>query len=204
MHDTNSTIFYRRLQQYITIFDYFQIDICDGIFVDNKTIQIEELDVKGWRLEVGKSFELHLMVKTWQDEISKIDQLSQLINIKSILIHLQVFNPKYQIPNTKYSFGLVLNPEDDVTNNIELIKQFPICQIMTTHPGRQGNPFLPETLNKIDQLRQLGYQGKILFDGAINDKTLPIIMARQFLPDTVCPGSYFHDTPVENFTKIAI
>ena len=64
---------------------------------------IEELDVKGWRLEVGKSFELHLMVKTWQDEISKIDQLSQLINIKSILIHLQVFNPKYQIPNTKYS-----------------------------------------------------------------------------------------------------
>ena len=206
--ENNINIFKNRLQQYITLFDYFQIDIADGIFVNNRTIQIEQLMEHGtWNMEHGnqiknKAFEMHLIVKDWQAEIPKIDRLSKLINIKLILIHLQNFNVTCSMLNASYAYGIVLNPEDDVEKNIELIKQFPVCQLMTIHPGRQGNPFIPEVLDKIEQLRKLSYKGKILLDGAINDKTMPIVLSKKYLPDAVCPGSYFHDNPKEKLTRL--
>lgn len=92
---------------------------------------------------------------------------------------------------TKYQIGLVLNPEDDVVSNWETIKQFATVQLMTVYPGAQGTPFVPKTLDKIDELRDCGFSGKIILDGAINDKTLPIILTRKNRPDAVCPGSYF-------------
>ena len=61
---------------------------------------------------------------------------------------------------------------------------------MSVTPGVQGNPFLPKTLNKIEQLRDLGYRKKIFLDGAVNDKTIPIINKLKYKPDVICPGSF--------------
>jgi pentose-5-phosphate-3-epimerase len=61
---------------------------------------------------------------------------------------------------------------------------------MSVVPGVQGNPFLPNTLKKIEQLRVLGYRNKIFLDGAVNDKTIPFINKQKFKPDVVCPGSF--------------
>ena len=65
---------------------------------------------------------------------------------------------------------------------------------MSVTPGVQGNPFLPNTLKKIEQLRILGYRFKIFLDGAVNDKTLPFINEQKFKPDVICPGSYLTKT----------
>ena len=61
---------------------------------------------------------------------------------------------------------------------------------MSVVPGVQGNPFLPDTLKKIQQLRMLGYKPNIFLDGAVNDKTLPIINKLKYKPDVICPGSF--------------
>jgi pentose-5-phosphate-3-epimerase len=61
---------------------------------------------------------------------------------------------------------------------------------MSVTPGVQGNPFFPETLVKIEQLRLLGYRNKIFLDGAVNDKTLLIINKLKYKPDVICPGSF--------------
>ena len=100
------------------------------------------------------------------------------------------------------NFGLVLNPEDDVAANWEIIKQFNAVQIMTIHPGAQGRPFLPEMLNKIDQIRGLGFSGQIMLDGGINDKTLPLIVSHPNKPDIVCPGSYFKEEVASRLTLL--
>ena len=61
---------------------------------------------------------------------------------------------------------------------------------MSVNPGKQGSPFIPETLKKIEQLRLLGYRSKIFLDGGVNDQTLPLILNQKYLPDVLCPGSF--------------
>jgi pentose-5-phosphate-3-epimerase len=72
---------------------------------------------------------------------------------------------------------------------------------MSVNPGRQGQPFLLETLKKIEQLRLLGYRNKIFLDGGINEKTIPEILAQKFLPDVLCPGSFLTKADEKDLSK---
>lgn len=172
-------------------FKRFQIDIADGIFVSNKTVQIEE--IKDSLNKDSLLFDFHLMVKDYEKEIKKLENLRKLIKINLVLIHLSV-TVNYELLTTRSLFpiGLTLNPEDQVNNltSCYSLKQIPAIQIMSVVPGVQGNPFLPETLMKIEQLRLLGYRNKIFLDGAVNDKTLLFINKQKFKPDVICPGSF--------------
>lgn len=202
--EANINTFWTQIKKMTPIFPYLQIDIADGQFVPNKTIQIEEVLTTFPNYELlitnySPSFEFHLMVNDYLKEIKKLKELIRFIKIKKVLIHLKALKQlNYQLPITNYSYGLVLNPEDDVKENWPMIKKFSTIQIMTVNPGFQGSPFLPENLKKINELRELGYQGIITLDGAINDKTLPIILKNKYLPDIVFPGSFLRKEPQKN------
>lgn len=185
-------------------FNTFQIDICDGIDVPSKTVQIDEItehvtnNMKHGTLD-NISFEFHLMVKDYEKEIKKLEKLKNLMNIRDILVHGALL-PDFSILHSPSSipYGLVLYPEDPVsllttTYNLQTI---PYIQIMSIHPGAQGNAFIPGSLNKIEQLRKANYRNKISLDGGINEKTLPIIMSKKYKPDILCPGSFL--TKAEN------
>ncbi|HEX7543060.1 MAG TPA: hypothetical protein VF385_03190 [Patescibacteria group bacterium] len=189
-------------------FPRFQIDIADGLFVPNKTVQIDDIIIALNKQSNNGAmkqcnFDFHLMVKDYKTEIEKLEKLKKIIKINLILIHFSAISDfGFQISDlSSLSIGLTLNPEDqvaDLTNHYSL-KQIPSIQIMSVVPGVQGNPFLPDTLKKIEQLRLLGYRNKIFLDGAINDKTLPFINKQKFKPDVVCPGSYL--TKAKNLKK---
>ncbi|OGK09689.1 hypothetical protein A2767_07535 [Candidatus Roizmanbacteria bacterium RIFCSPHIGHO2_01_FULL_35_10] len=179
-------------------FDTFQIDIQDGKFITNKTI-----DLKGY-LEAFKkadqekisasTFDFHFQTLNYLEDINLLSSLKDNLNIGTLLIHFSL-SPNYQLLTINYpqfSFGIVLNPEDSVENltktyNLQTIN---CVQIMSVHPGPQGSPFIPDTLNKIEQLRTKNYRNKIFLDGAINKDTLPIIMSKKNKPDCLCIGSY--------------
>jgi len=181
---------------------YFQIDIADGIFVPNKTVQIEEITKTIQQLSNETMeqcvFDFHLMVADFKSDIIKINQLKKFVNIKNIFIHYSAIeNWKLKIENlSDVLIGITLNPEDQVKDLIShySLKNIPCIQIMSVAPGVQGNPFLLDTLKKIEQLRLLDYRYKIYLDGAVNDKTLPLINEQKYKPDVVCPGSYLTKT----------
>lgn len=176
-------------------YKYFQIDIGDGIYVNNRTVQIDDIAKNYQQINDFKNliFDFHLMVKDYQTDIKKLEELRNAINIKNIFIHFNLL-PNYELLTTNYKLpiGLTLNPEDKVEDLARHYKlnNIPCLQIMSVTPGVQGNPFIPETLNKIEQLRVLGYKSKIFLDGAVNDKTIPIINNLKYKPDVICPGSY--------------
>ncbi len=192
----------RKLQPY---FKHFQIDIGDGKFVSNTTLQIEELFPHTEEMQSEMKdlvFDFHLMVNDYEKEIQKLGQLQKVITIKNILIHAPYF--PNTITNNIFTFGPVLNPEDSVSdlakkNNLHTI---PFIQIMTVHPGFQGASFIPESLQKIEQLRTLDYRNKISIDGAVNEKTIPLILSQKHKPDVLCVGSYLSKAEnVEERTK---
>lgn len=194
--ETNSEAFKKRMTDYNKLFPHLQIDVADGIYVDNTTIPLDELvSIFGSRTSFGEdhTIELHLMVQDPQRYMQTIKEINSLIPVARILLHVD----QVQIIDTQdYEFevGLVLNPEHSVKDYWDMLSQMQTVQIMTINPGKQGQPFLPKTVSKISQLREKGFTGEIILDGAINDKSLQyIIKSSKDLPDTICPGSYFHE-----------
>ncbi len=177
-------------------YKYFQIDIADGVYVNNKTVQIDEIKdtLNKDSLPEDCLYDFHLMVKDYISDINKLNVLKKSIDIRNIFIHLSAIeNFEMKIEElSSLPIGLTLNPQDQVD---DLVRHYNLTnistiQIMSVTPGVQGNPFLPDTLKKIEQIRVLGYRNEIFLDGAVNDKTLPFINEQKFKPDVVCPGSF--------------
>jgi len=203
----NAEDYFTTIKKLSPYYKYFQIDFADGIYVDNKTASLDDFifDLKKQsNNETMKQFifDFHFMVKNYEDYIKKINGLKNKINIKNVFIHYDLVKER-SLDSLRSlgmtggeTIGLVLNPQDqisDLASKYDLNK-VAFLQIMSIAPGAQGKPFIPETLNKVEQLRELGYRYKIYLDGAVNDKTLPIINSQKFKPDFVCPGSYLTKT----------
>jgi pentose-5-phosphate-3-epimerase len=176
-------------------FDYLQLDIADGIYVPNKTIQVSDIktlmEFPEWDLAYIQ-FEFHLMVKDYATVLRDLEDIPD-IYIRNVFIQHGALQHTFDelSDHTPFDVGIVLNPDETVESTWEVIKEFSSIQLMTVVPGQQGNPFMPEVLDKISQLRERGYEGEIVLDGAINEENLSTVMQKPHQPDAVCPGSYF-------------
>lgn len=203
LEKTPQDLFYQinRISPY---FPRFQIDIADGILVPNRIVQVEDIgrffqsdDFKKYITpETLKtlSFDFHLMVKDYIGDIKKIEKLSKTINVKYVFIHYSAIdNWQSDLASlSKFPVGVTLNPQETVAElaGRYSLNKIPFIQIMSVVPGYQGSPFVPDVLNKVEQLRELGYGMEIFLDGAVNGETLPRILEKKFRPDFICPGSY--------------
>ena len=198
--ENNTSAFLSQIKRLSPHFNTFQIDIADGIFVPNKTIQIEDIEktIQQFNnLAINQLiFDFHLMVKDYETEVKKLNDLAakKLINIKNVFIHFSL-SPNYSLLTTAYpqlTFGLVLNPEESLDKLYKLynFKTIKCIQIMSVNPGFQGSSFIPKTLQKIQHLRKMGFKNPLFLDGGVNDKSLPQIMNLEFKPDFLVVGSY--------------
>jgi len=181
----------------------FQVDIEDGIFIQNKTLDIEEFAsyIKSHTSTLPPSliYDFHFMVQNFERSIDIINQIKSLIQIDVVFVHTAL-HPNYVLLQKTYPdfrMGLVINPEENMEelDTRYSLKTIPLIQLMTINPGKQGQPFIPNVLIKIEQLRNYGFHGKIYLDGAINKTTLPLILSLPHKPDVLCPGSYLAKAP---------
>ncbi len=181
--------------------DMIQLDIADGGFVDNKTWADPKV-VRNISLDV----ELHLMVDDPYEELKKWEAVSQ---IKRVLIHYESEGESTKElihklkDNNIWQIGVVLNPETDISVLESFLGSIDVVMFMGVHPGLQGQSFLPETLEKIRQFKNMNTSHMISIDGGVNKETInDIVMAGA---DIVCPGSaIFHTdkTPSENVEEM--
>lgn len=186
--------FLRQIKNLSPFFKHFQVDIADGKFVPDKTITLEEVEtaISNPACPLGLTFDFDLLVKDVKTALEQIDKIKQQASVETVFIHnLEAFNVR---PN----LAIAIDPQVSV----ETIKQrfdlssLPAIQVMSVIPGAQGRAFIPETLDKIGQLRKAAYKNKIYLDGGINNQTTPIIIGKQYRPDFLCIGSYL--THAEN------
>jgi pentose-5-phosphate-3-epimerase len=145
------------------------------------------------------------MVIDYEHSTELIDQIKSLIRIDTVFIHTSL-HPHYSLLQKKYPLfriGLVINPEEDVISihNSYDFKTISLIQLMTIHPGPQGQPFIHDALNKIEQLQNCGFLGKIYIDGAINETTIPLLKPFLRKSDVLCPGSYLAKSPAEDLKR---
>jgi ribulose-phosphate 3-epimerase len=202
--ETNIDVFNSQMQKLSPFFDMFQIDITDNLFVPNETVQIDDLTIliKDSALN-SKRYEFHLMTQNYISQIEKLIELQGALNIERVLIPFLPFEQNnYVLPPAPFEYGIVVNPEDMIEGNYVVLHTFSYIQIMTVNPGFQGNEFLSQELEKIKVLREIGYPGKILLDGGINDESLKMILKQQYLPDIICPGSFLREDTEKHLQQL--
>lgn len=146
-----------------------QIDIIDGKFAKNNTVNPKEIV----QLKTSLFLEAHLMTCDPEKYIGDCAKAS----IKLITVHLEACRDNINnILDEIHSFGIetgvAINPETP----IELIKPFEdkvdLVLIMSVHPGFNGQEFILPTLKKIKKTRKLLPNTRIEVDGGINLKNI--------------------------------
>ena len=104
--------------------DYIHLDIMDGKFTENETLDFNTL--RNYFYENTKKLDVHLMVK----DVKLYTELYSLLNPEYITFHLEIGNTKELInyvKNKNIKVGLAINPNTDINeikpfiNDIDLI-----------------------------------------------------------------------------------
>jgi ribulose-phosphate 3-epimerase len=157
----------RKLEPHVT---RVHLDIADGEFVDNKTIN-------GWKellkLDTKLEFDVHLMVKKPEDHLkhwypTKADRFILHAESEGDLLALLT-----ELEQNGKRRALALNPETSVDTIASLVPHLDFLQFMTVHPGFYGSPFLPEVIENIENFNGKFPHVKIAVDGGITPETAP-------------------------------
>ncbi len=170
----------KQLKQVEPFFDYAQLDIMDGQFVDNKSFNYNEnRDLSKFFNDETKTklkYELHLMVQNPLDEIIKWKNVQHVFRV---IFHIEADdNPMETIAKIRknnWQTGIALNPETPLSKITTYLNLIDVVLFMTVHPGQQGALFLPEVGEKIKQTSQLNIKPLIAIDGGINAKNIALV-----------------------------
>ncbi|MCA9386767.1 hypothetical protein KC669_01910 [Candidatus Dojkabacteria bacterium] len=130
-------------------------------------------------------YTFHLMVS---EPLSLIELILKEWSNAKFIIHQEAnFEPVAEKLGAK-NLGICIKAESKL-KDIEFYKQFKEVQLMTIVTGKQGNPFKKEILDRVEWLRESGYQGIISLDGSINLNSAQLI--RNYDVNRVSVGSFF-------------
>jgi len=172
----------RAVEPYV---DRIHLDIMDGLFVPNQTIDgAEELK----NLETELKIEVHLMVQKPENHIPKWLET----RVDKFLVHFES-TAKFQeainlVKNDDKTFGAVLNPETSHDTLRDFTDQLDLVQFMTVHPGAYGGKFVEEVLDKMTDFHFFYPDIIIQVDGGVTLQTAPKII--QAGASVLVSGSY--------------
>lgn len=184
---------YNKLAPY---FDHFSIDVLDGKFAANHTIQPKDimLLIKTGLLKniEKKTFDFDLMVMDFNSAISDLRNLATYMPIKRMFVHTKALHTADMTIDKLPTIGLTIDKPDQIAELAQQsnLNDIPYIQIMTIEAGFQGRPFEIELLHKINHLRDMGYRSDIFIDGGVNADTIDEIISYQYPPDYACCGSF--------------
>jgi ribulose-phosphate 3-epimerase len=146
-----------------------QIDVIDGKFVDNTTVSMEEL------MEINKQmgWDIHLMVEEPARLVGQCAEaevelvVGQIELMESQLEFVRLAKEK----QLKVGLGLDLETGVDFLDE-EVIMELDQILLMAVKAGFSGQKFDKRVLEKIRQVRQLGFEKEISVDGGVNRETV--------------------------------
>ncbi len=172
--------------------DYIHIDIMDGKFVDNKTWTISEIT------KITKNSTLPLDVHLMVNNPSKYIEDYAMLNTNDIIFHYEAVKDVNgmidEIKNYGLKVGIAINPDTNVEEIYQYLDKVDLVLVMSVYPGKSGQSFIEESLDKIRKLKQeiqeKNLKTLISVDGGINDETGKL--CKEAGVDILVSASYIH------------
>lgn len=175
----------KRIKAVENYVDWIQLDIIDGVFIDNKTWD-NPSDLK--KIKTKAKLEAHLMVQEPEKIIDK-----WLKNVDRVIVHFESKIKDLEglikkIHSQKKQIGLAINPETNCRVIAPFLGKIDLVLFMAVQPGWGGQVFETEILDKIKALREIWPDGNIGVDGGVNDKNAKQIFSAG--ANILCAGNY--------------
>ncbi len=160
--------------------DRVHVDVMDGHFVPN--LSMGAVVCKGLRPATRLPLEVHLMVT---DPEKFLDGFVNS-GADSLIVHLEVLpDPRPVLRHIRQTLGkkagLAFNPDMPVAKVEPFLADCDLALCMTVFPGFGGQAFIPESVDRIRELRTLISKHnpacEIEVDGGIDARTIPLAAA---------------------------
>jgi ribulose-phosphate 3-epimerase len=199
--ETNAKQFHAKLKEILLLkgIKAIQVDFADGEFVATKTVSVEDIHfLKGKPL-----FEAHLMVKNPQDF-----SVYKKAGFDKIIVHYESFDSETDLETALESIrklnmipALAISPQTSVsvlryyTDNIN---HFTLLSVI---PGKQGQKMLPDTIERLMELRDYTNDSIIEVDGGVDAHNIAKLIDAG-ATDCVVGSALVQGNINENYTKL--
>ncbi len=192
-------VFKQRIKGLSMISDRVDIDIIDDSLIQgNVTLGLEEV------MELLSEFEtkvgIHFMTSHFDLELVRRSPKIENIVIEAKLMSEEegfideILNMVLE-QNRRIRIGISFDPDDNIEEHLEVLKQFDFVQLMTVVPGRQGAPFEVPVLKNLPILFKENISVKL--DGGINISNLDALLPEERVlikqVEEVSVGEYFSE-----------
>lgn len=149
--------------------EWYHLDVMDGRFVPN--ISFGPMLIDFFRKATSKVCDVHLMI----EEPEKYAEAFQKAGADILTVHYEACTHLHrniqQIKSLGMKAGVAVNPHTPVVLLKDILADIDLVCLMSVNPGFGGQAFIPNTLSKIKELRQMiderGLKADIEIDGGV-------------------------------------
>ncbi|TKC09221.1 ribulose-phosphate 3-epimerase [Pedobacter frigoris] len=136
--------------------DWFHVDVMDGVFVPNISFGFPVMEaIKKY---AAKPLDVHLMIVNPDQYIERFAAAGASI----ITVHYEACTHLHRTVQAIHAAGcktgVAINPHTPVGLLKDILTDLDLVLVMSVNPGFGGQKFIPNTINKVKELRNMASQ----------------------------------------------
>lgn len=136
--------------------DWFHVDVMDGVFVPNISFGFPVITAA--KKYAKKPFDVHLMIVDPDRYIAEFAKAGADV----ITVHYEACTHLHRtiqlIKSVGCKAGIALNPHTPVSLLKDILHDIDLALVMSVNPGFGGQKFIPQTLNKVRELKKMALE----------------------------------------------
>ena len=137
--------------------NYFHIDVMDGEFVENNTIELMQEYVGQIKQISNTPLDIHLMVKDVKIFVNSYIPYEP----NTITFHLEACENEEEakeiiryIHDNHIKAGMAIKPNTSIEEIYKYLPYINSVLVMTVEPGKGGQKLIPETIDKVKKIKE--------------------------------------------------